>query len=183
MLKNFLRARLDAAEKNWSYDMSYGREILDADLSAFLRIAALQGISTYRRDVPKAVWHAVRLTGTLKADCGPCSQLMVTMAERDGVPPDVLRAVAVADDAAMPADVRLGVQFARATLARSPEADALRARIVDSWGRRGLLTLAFGLVASQLYPTLKYALGYGRTCSRLEVAGTPVVREKSQVAA
>jgi hypothetical protein len=183
MLKNFIRARLASAEKKWSYDMSYGREILDADLGAFLRVAPLQGLSTYRRDVPAAVWHAVRLAGTLAADCGPCSQLMVTMAEHDGVPADILRAVAVGDDAALPDDVRLGVQYVRATLARRPESDELRAQIVARWGRRGLLSLAFGLVASQLYPTLKYALGYGRACSRLEVSGRSIARQGARAAA
>jgi len=183
MLKNLIRARLAAAETNLNYDMSYGREILDADLGAFLRAASLQALSTYRRNVPKAVWHAVRLVGTLKADCGPCSQLMVTMAEQDGIPADVLRAVATGDDAALPDDVRLGVRYARASLARTPEADELRARIMDIWGRRGLLSLAFSLVASQAYPTLKYALGYGRTCSRLEVSGTPVARQGAQAVA
>lgn len=183
MLKNLIRARIAAAEKSLNYDMSYGREILDADLGAFLRVATLTGLSTYRRDVPEAVWHAVRLAGTLRADCGPCSQLMVTMAERDGVPADVLRAVATGDDARLPDDVRLGVQYARASLAHAPEADTLRARVVARWGRRGLLSLAFGVVASQLYPTLKYALGYGRTCSRLEVSGKPVPRQASQAVA
>jgi hypothetical protein len=35
------------------------------------------------------------------------------------------------------------------------------------------VSLAFGLTAARLYPTLKYALGHGRACTRVTVAGTP----------
>jgi len=175
MLKAFIRSRLKAFEKDMHYDLGYAREILDADFGAFMRVVKFQSAFTYRKDVPTAVWHAVRLVGTLQEDCGPCSQLMVTMASRAGVAPEILRAVATGNDAVLPQDVRLGVQFARASLARSPEADTLREQILARWGRRALVSLAFGLIAARAFPTLKYALGYGRTCCQLEISGTPLV--------
>ena len=44
------------------------------------------------------------------------------------------------------------------------------------------MSLAFGLVGARIYPTLKYALGHGKACQRIVVAGEPI-RPSGQVAA
>jgi hypothetical protein len=98
---------------------------------------------------------------------------MIAFAERDRVPAATLRALLAGDDAALPEPVLLGVRFARATLAHDATADDLREQVVSRWGARGLVSLAFGLTAARLYPTLKYALGHGRSCTRVTVAGDP----------
>ena len=183
MLKKLIHNRLEAFGKNLNYDTSYLGAVLDADLSAFMRVAKLQGISNYRRDVPLDVQFAVKLVGAMHEDCGPCSQLMITMAERAGVAAETLRAIAASDEAALSPEVRLGVEFARASLARDPRADELRDQIVAKWGKRGLVSLAFGLVAARVYPTLKYAMGYGRTCNRLQVDGKPIAVKPDRLAA
>lgn len=174
MIKWLIRRRLAAFERTYGYDVSYARDILDADATALLRLARLDGLSRYRRDVPFDVYYAVKLTGTIAEDCGPCTQLVVAMALRDGVAPRTIAAVIGGDAAALGDDVRLGVRFARASLARDPAADELRADVVRRWGPRALVSLAFALAAARLYPTIKYALGHGRACQRVVVAGEPV---------
>ncbi len=61
-----------------------------------------------------------------------------------------------------------------AVLDRDPLADRLRVQAVERFGRRGLVSLAFALLSSKLYPTLKYALGYGHACAVVHVDGSPV---------
>jgi len=174
MLKWLIRRKIAAFERSLGYDASYMREVLDTDLAAFLRVARLQGMSDYRKDVPRDVWYAVKVIGAMAEDCGPCTQLCVTMALADGVDPRVLAAVVENRD--VPADVRLGVRFARAVLAHSPDADGAREDIVGLWGKRVLVSLAFALTSARLYPTLKYALGYGKTCQRIVVGETVAMR-------
>ncbi len=60
----------------------------------------------------------------------------------------------------------IGVRFARAVLARDPEADVWREEIAlaKRWEPRAVLALAFGVLASQMYPVIKYALGHGKAC-------------------
>jgi hypothetical protein len=174
MLKWLIRNRLAAFERTFDYDMSYAREILAADTGAFLKFARIMAITSYARDVPKAVHYAVKLTGTLAEDCGPCTQLMVTMALRDGVDARTLAAVLGGNEAAMTDDVHLGVRFARAVLAHAPAADELRAEVVRRWGPRALVALAFGLAGARIYPTVKYALGHGKACQRVVVSGEPM---------
>jgi hypothetical protein len=174
MLKWLIRKRLAAFERTYDYDTSYIREILAVDTRAVLALARLGGMSNYRRDVPRDVYYAARLTGTMAEDCGPCTQLNVAMALRDRVDPRTIAAVLRGDETAMTDDVRLGVQFARAALRREDDAAPLREVIVRRWGPRALVSLAFGVTAARLYPTLKYALGHGTACRRVVVAGEPV---------
>ncbi|HET6338186.1 MAG TPA: hypothetical protein VFG30_33415 [Polyangiales bacterium] len=181
MLKALIHNRLDAFEREYGYDTSYVREILAADIGAFWRVTKLASISAYSRDLPVEAQFAAKITGTLAEDCGPCTQLMVTTAEKAGVSAETLRALIRGDDAALGPDAHLAVMFTRAVLQRDPEADVWRERVRERWGRRAVISLAFALVAARAYPTLKYALGFGKTCSRVTVAGAPVsvLREPS----
>jgi hypothetical protein len=182
MLRWLARRRLDAFDKEFGYDSTYVREILDADLGAFSRFAKLMGLSGYRKGVPADACYAAGLVAAMAEDCGPCTQLGVTMAEREGVPAHVLQAILEADDSAMPPDVALAFRFARATLAHDPEADGFREEIVRKWGERGLISLAFGIAAARMFPTVKYALGHGKACVRVKVGGSAVGVARPQVA-
>lgn len=174
MLRWLIRNRLAAFERTFSYDMSYARDIVAADLRAFRVFAGVTKLSTYRRDVPRDVYWTTKLVGTLAEDCGPCTQLMVTMALAERTDGRLLAEVIAGRDAALPEDVRLGVAFARAVLAHAPEADDLREQLVARWGPRALVTLAFALTAARVFPTLKYVMGHGRACQRVVIDGQPV---------
>ena len=58
------------------------------------------------------------------------------------------------------------------------EADPLREEIIRRWGRKGLVALSLALTTARMYPTLKYALGHGKACSRVEVAGEATAVKK-----
>ena len=105
------------------------------------------------------------------------------MAERAGVSPAVLRAVLADDPGAMPPDVALVWKFTRATLAHDGAADEYRDAIVKRWGRRALVSLAFAITAARIYPTVKYALGHGKACTRVVVGGTTVRFDHGRVLA
>lgn len=174
MLKWIIRNRLAAFERRYEYDMSYARELLDTDTRAFFAFAKIGGITSYRKDVPKNMYWAAKLVGTVSEDCGPCTQLLVAMALEAGADAKVLQAVLANDEAALPDDAKLGVAFARAVLAHAPEADEHREAIAKAHGQRAVVALAFAICASRLYPTLKYALGHGKACQRVVVAGKTV---------
>jgi hypothetical protein len=174
-----MRRGLAAFERKWQYDAGYMHEIIDASPRAAWMFSRAANIGTYRRDVPLAAWAAAAITAVRLEDCGPCTQLGVQMAEAWGVEPTVLRAILAEDAAAMPDDVALAWRFTRATLDRDPVADEYRAEIERRWGGRAVISLAFAMVASRTYPTVKYALGHGQTCQRVVVGGTPVVFDRA----
>ena len=184
MLKALLSRQITRLERTWNYDASYVRELLDASPLTFLKFMVATSM-TPRRDAPAEAIAAAGLVGTLAEDCGPCTQIGVDMAVRGGVDPKVLRAILEGDEAGMGADAALAYRFARASLERDLwTADAVREEVVRRWGRKGLVALALALTSARMYPTLKYALGHGRSCSRIVVAGEPApVRKPLQMAA
>ena len=185
MRKRFLRWQIGRFERTWNYDASYMHELIEADPRAFTAFGKLRAITAYRKDVPAAAFAAAGLVAARTEDCGPCTQLGIDMAEREGVDPAVLRAIVARDYAAMPYPVALAARFAEATLEHAPEADALREEVVNQFGKRGLISLAFAILAARMYPTLKYALGHGHACRRLNIGGetTPVLRDVIPLAA
>ena len=61
------------------------RAVLDADPRALMAFAKAGGIGTYHKDVPLAAFCAAGIVGTMAEDCGPCTQLVIDMAQREGV--------------------------------------------------------------------------------------------------
>jgi hypothetical protein len=181
MLKSLIDSRIKAFERRYGYDMSYARMLLRTRLQAFMRFAQVTKMSTYQDGVPRDPWYAAKIAATLFEDCGPCTQLVIRMAEEAKVPPQMLRAVLARDFAALEPGTALGLRYAEAVLAHSPAMESLRQQIIMQWGERGLVSLAFAITTGRLFPTLKYALGYGHSCARLDVDGevTPFVRPAS----
>jgi hypothetical protein len=175
-----VRRRFDAYEREFDYDTSYLRDIYAVSPRAFWRFTKFIGLSTYREAAPYDAWFAAKLVGTLAEDCGPCTQLVVTMAERAGVNAATLRAILAGDEAAMSADAALGYRFSRAVLSRDVAlGDLLREEIILRWGQKAVISLGFSLASSRVFPAVKYALGHGKACVRVRVAGAdaPLHRE------
>ncbi|WP_136413812.1 hypothetical protein [Herbaspirillum sp. ST 5-3] len=172
MLKWIARRRLAAFERAFNYDASYLYEILDASWKAFTRFAPVMKMSSHREDIPVDAWYAAKIVAMRSEDCGPCTQLTVTMAEKEGVSARLLRAVFDNDEKAMGPDVTLAVRYARAVLAHDLEADRLREQIAARWGQRAVVSLALSIAAGKVYPTLKYALGHGQACTRVRIGET-----------
>lgn len=164
-------SHLDAFEREWNYDISYARQILDRGIDAFQAFAGVQVLGEWNRGIPAAPLFAARIVSVRAGDCGPCLQLTVSMAERSGVDPDILRMLLAGERDRLPGDVRLAAAYTDAVLAHAAEAAELRESVLAAWGEDGLVSLAFSITAGQMYPTLKYALGHGHACVRVRVGG------------
>lgn len=175
MIRWFLRRAIGKFERQWNYDAAYMRDLIDVSPRAAWLFSRAAALGRFRQDIPLEPWFAAGITAIRHEDCGPCTQLGVAMAESAGVSPAVIRAVLTENVDAMPSDVALVWKFTRATMAHDIAADDYREMIVKRWGRRALVSLAFAITASRLYPTVKYALGHGKACSRIIVGGAPVV--------
>jgi hypothetical protein len=180
MIRWALRKGIDKFERHWNYDASYMRDLIDTSPRAAWLFSRVTALGRFRRDIPVEAWCAAGITAVRHEDCGPCTQLGVTMAERAGVRPEVLRAVLADNPEAMPAEVALVWKFTRATLAHDPDADRYREAIVKQWGRRALVSVAFAITAARIYPTVKYALGHGKACTRVVVGGSPMMFDRDR---
>jgi hypothetical protein len=172
MLKALLdRFAIRPFEKSFDYDAGYMRAVLAARPASFLKFSVLPSLAN-RRDAPAEALAAAGILATLSEDCGPCTQISVDIAVRSGVDRGVIRAVLAGDERAMGETAALAYRFARASLDRDMErADPLRDEIARRWGEKALVAIALTITTGRMYPTLKYALGYGKTCSKVTVAG------------
>ena len=183
MMRWALHKAIAKFESNWNYDASYMHDMIDVSPRAAWLFSRVTALGQFRRDIPVEAWCAAGITAVRHEDCGPCTQLAVTMAERAGVSPAVLGALFADKPEAMPADVALVWNFTRATLAHDAAADEYRDAIVNRWGRRALVSLTFAITAARIYPTVKYALGHGKACMRVVVGGAPVALDHGRVPA
>jgi len=171
MLRTLLTRWIDGFERQWGYDASYMRQVLSASPATLLKFSFVTGVVD-RKAAPAEALVAAGLAATLAEDCGPCTQIGVDMAAAGGVRPEVLRAILAGDEPAMGEAAALAWRFARASLTRDMEAaDPLRDEIVRRWGEKGLVAISMSLMTGRMYPTLKYALGHGKACSKVVVAG------------
>lgn len=93
MLTAIVNNRLTAAEHQLGVPMDYLREMYREARSAFFKFAKFPAIAAYRKKLPKEA-HAVGvLVASRSCDCGPCLQIGVNVARKEGVSPEIIRAV------------------------------------------------------------------------------------------
>ena len=184
MIRWFFHRQINAFERAWNYDAAYLHELIDIDPARAGDVLESSGFEQVSKGHSSAPYCAAGIVAVMAEDCGPCTQLTIEMAERGGVDPAILRAVVARDYQKMPFEVALAVRFTEATLRHAPQADDLREEVIRQWGKRGLVSLSFAMLAARMYPTLKYALGHGKSCTRLTIGGDilPVLKNVSKAA-
>jgi hypothetical protein len=73
MFTKLLHARIAAFERRYDYDMSYAREMLDANRSAFLKFSRASQIAREGAALPASAIFAAKLATSMAEDCGPCT--------------------------------------------------------------------------------------------------------------
>ncbi|PQA85736.1 hypothetical protein [Hyphococcus luteus] len=174
MLKFLASKMISRFERRYDYDVSYMRYLLDVSPAAFFRFNRVGAMARQGESAPAEALFAARLCGVLAEDCGPCVQLIVSMAQDAGVDAADLSAILQRDADAMSPAVRIAFDFADAVLWRNGGDDAAREAARREWGDAGIVDLTFALQASRLYPMVKAGLGFGKTCRQVTVEGAPV---------
>lgn len=173
MIKYLFNKMLTSMSKRYDYDVRYQQDILNNDLGAFLKFMGFQMMATHASQVPIAPLFAARIRAIIAEDCGPCAQLVVNMALEAKIAPDIVSAIVDKQLVNLPDDVALVVTFTDHVLTHNVEADDLRSQIVELWGEKGLVTLGFAISSYRVYPTFKYAMGYGKACQKLQITESP----------
>jgi hypothetical protein len=111
MLKSIFHHLIHGFERMFGYDASYMHDVADISTGAAFKLALLQGMAQHRDGASKEAWYAAKLAGVLAEDCGPCSQLCVDMAVKDGVAPSKLAALVRGDVDQAGAGAALGYRY------------------------------------------------------------------------
>jgi len=51
--------------------------------------------------------------------------------------------------------------------------------VLARFGKKGLITLAYSIAATRIYPTMKRALGHAHACERLRVEDETVIAARA----
>ena len=174
MFKSYLHRKIASMERAFGYDATYVHEILDASTPAFLKFGLFQTMGAHRDGVPREAWFAAKLAAVMSEDCGPCAQLGVDMALKEGVDPKIIAALARGDLERAGADAALGYRYGLAVATNASEAVTLSVDAEAKYGKRGLVSLALAVASARVYPTLKRGLGHGAACQKLVVANDTI---------
>jgi len=175
MLTSLLRAAVRRLEKRYDYDAGYLHDLAKASPKALMAFSGVQKLAGFRQGAPPEALAAASLVATMAEDCGPCVQIGVKISQENGVSPAVLRGVLIGSFSLMGPDASLAYAFAKASLEHDLGlADPLRDEVLRRWGPKGLAAIALAMASARVYPTIKYAMGHGRTCSRISVDGEAV---------
>ncbi len=165
------RRMLRATNKRYGYDTGYLELMLKESPSAFFKFAALDKAANHREMVPLDASFTAKLVGVMAENCGPCTQLVVDMALKAGMPEDQIKAVLCRDTRAMNDATVLAFRFADAAVRRLANDDEYRDAVRAEWGEKGVIDLTMTLQISRMFPMVKAALGYAKECRRVTVGG------------
>ena len=172
MLRWLISRKLLTLERELGESVDYLRVMLRASLTAFFQFAKLTAVSRYRKVLPVPAFHLVRMLAAKHEDCGPCLQTTVTLAKRDGVPSQLLRAVVAATPEELPEELADLYRFVEKVLRASHDEAELREKIRARYAPRGdaaLSEIALVLCSSRSFPVTKRVLGFAASCSQVHV--------------
>ena len=149
-------------------NMDYAYHLRDVAPSRLWRFSFIKVVEGRRKYTPAEAYHAAGMAAAMVEDCGPCVQIHVNLALKDGVAPDVLRSLAVRRLDKVPAPAALAFKYGDA-IAKGVMADEMRDQIRAKWGEKGLIELAFVIATARFHPAVKRGMGYGHTCERVVV--------------
>lgn len=179
MLRSVIGGRLNSIERQLGVSIDYVRFILKTSLRLFFKFAKIFSFAQCRKRLPADAFHVASIVAARHEDCGTCLQIAVNMATQEKTPLDVVQAVLDrrADD--LPEDLAEVYHFTEAVVCHSGAEEPLRETIRQRWGDEALIELAMGIAASRVFPTVKRALGYAVSCSRVQVAVPEAVHQRA----
>ena len=149
-------------------NMDYAYHLRDVAPGRLWRYSMIKVVEGDRKFVPVAAYHAAGMAAAMVEDCGPCVQIHVNLALKDGVDAGVLRALAARRLENVSAEVALAFMYGDA-VAQGAMADEMRDQIRAKWGEQGLIELAFTIAVARFYPAVKRGMGYAQTCERVVI--------------
>lgn len=123
--------------------------------------------AAHRGKAPLRLWHLARLGAVQVEDCGACVQTVVTMALKDGVQAETVRA-ALASGAQLTERERDAYQFGRGVAGEALD-EEVRLRLECEVGESALADLTLAAAAVRIFPALKRGLGHARSCSLIDL--------------
>jgi hypothetical protein len=147
----------------YSYDVGYMEQLLDASPAAYETFAAAMGMADHRVQLPVDA-HFVACISALMADgCGACAQLNIKMAVEAGVDRQLLQLL-LKDPERLPANLALVHRFACQVVKGSNADTTTLTGLRAAYGDAGIGELAVNVLGVRIYPALRRSMGAEFSC-------------------
>ena len=169
--KTLAHSNIEKFANSFQYNADYMHEIAQTDLEAIVRFSLLEDLGDYRKQISTEAWYAAKLVGCISEDCGPCTQLVVTMAEKEGLDKTLLTNLIEGKRELLDSESRLFFDYALAVTTHDVQAETLRLKILNDFGPSAIISAGLAIITAKAYPLLKYATGHGQACVKIRIDG------------
>ena len=164
-----LLQQIDNFESHYQYDSTYMREMLETSPAGYNKFNNAMSLVGHRELLDKDTYWVAKLAAMRSEDCGECLQLNVRMAKESDVDTEVIRGAisqgqGLADALKDVHDYAVGVSL------NSLTDSALVARVESRLNKGQLLELGVCVSTAKLFPVIKRAVGYTKSCSLIEIS-------------
>lgn len=170
MIATFVERQIVASEKHLGESADWLRDLFAASRTGFFKFLLFMPLSGHRAAAPKELAHIARIAAAASEDCGPCLNINIRFALAEGIDRSVVRAAALGRIAELSDDGALVWHYATAVASVDAEASDLAAEVEQRFGRKVLVDFALAIATTRVFPTMKRALGYARSCSLTPLA-------------
>ncbi len=167
LIQRFIFRWVDSFEKQAGVSADYCRWMANVSPGAFLKFGKLGKLTQYRRVLPADASAVAHLIAARDQDCGPCVQIGINFALRDGVPREIVKAVIDRQPDRLPPKLADVYHFAETVVAGGDD-ETLRQRVREHYGDEGLFELGLGMAVGQTFPVVKRAIGFAKSCSLMK---------------
>lgn len=162
------RQMIDDFENHYNYDSTYMRELLESSPEGFAKFNNFLPLTSHREKLSPEDYWVAKLAAMQVEDCGNCLQLNVRMALEAGVSKKLIEAI-IKNNSALPENLKDIYNYAKAVAAHSQIDTALMGRIEARYDKGGLLEFGVCIATAKVFPTVKRALGYTKSCSLIDI--------------
>lgn len=170
MINYLIAKKLETFEKTTGESVDCMRDLLRQSRQGFFLFMLFVPLTKYRGALSKEDFHVARITTMKHEDCGPCLQTTVTLALLDGVDVGLVQKVIARNIPSLPLSIQSVIAFTEAVLARTEDLDTRRDEVVLRLGERAPADLGVAIAAVRVYPVLKRAMGYAKSCSLIKLS-------------
>lgn len=168
MNENEAQKQINDFEEHYKYDSTYMRELLKYSPEGFAKFNAILPLTSHREKLSIEDFWVAKLAALQVEDCGECLQLNVRMALEDGVTKQIIEA-AINAASNLSENLKDVYYYAKAVAAHAQIETALMDRIKARYDKGMLLEFGLCIATAKVFPTIKRALGYTKSCSLIEI--------------
>ena len=162
------RKMIDDFESHYNYDSTYMRELLESSPEGFAKFNNFLPLARHQEKLGAEDYWVAKLAAIQVEDCGECLQLNVRMALEGGVSKPIIEA-ALSDGNTLSDDLKDVYVYAELVASNDTIEPELMDRITTRYDKGALLEFGLCIATAKVFPTVKRALGYIKSCSLVEI--------------